>query len=211
MKKLFVIFLCLLAAFVIVSCKAEPEEEEKSEPVLVPAASDDILSGTAFYRLTATREAKRFALQYLDEEEGTFDPKEGDVLTLKYRTNHAVDRIYLRSSSTQAYFPDSSGYHDIAATGDTYVSGPDEDGWYTFTFTFGEMVTPLFGFRLELASYSHKKFTSGKYIDIKDLMFKGERLIVEEAGEDEEWQSNNGVWNATNTDHTRPTLAMYHL
>ena len=95
-------------------------------------------------------------------------------------------------------------------TEDPYVSGPDADGWYTFSFTFGEMTDPRFGFRLELACYSTElgKFQPKDYIDIKDLEYKGEKLTIEAADEDNEYQSNQGVWNASNTDHTLPTLTI---
>ena len=210
MKKIIALFLCLVALFVIVSCKDEPEQQE-AEPKLVPATTEDILAGNAFYRLTATREAKRFALQYLDEEEGTFDPQEGDKPTFKYRTNHAVDRFYLRDSSQNPILEDGD-YHAILASEDPYVS-VGEDGWIAFEYTFPEMTDPRFGIRLELAVYNSAigKFKPGYYIDIKDLEYKGEKLTIDPAGEDEEWQTNSGVWNNTNTDHTRPTLEMWML
>ena len=212
MKKLFVFLFVLIAIFAFASCKQDPKNEEPA-PAPAPEASgtdEDVLAGNAYYRLTATREAKRFALQYLDEEGGTFDPAEDDVLTFKYRTNHAVDRIYLRDSSQNAIYPDTSSYHAIQESEDPYVTGPDADGWYTFSFTFGEMTDPRFGFRLELACYSTElgKFQPKDYIDIKDLEYKGEKLTIEAADEDNEYQSNQGVWNASNTDHTLPTLSI---
>ena len=212
--------LCLVAVFAVVSCKAEPEQEEesKTEPTLISATEADVLAGTAFYRLTATVEAKRFALQYLDDEEHAFDPKEEDVLTLKYRTNHAVTCFFLRDSSGSAqYIPadkltTGKKYHDISASDDPYVTGPDADGWYTLNFTFPTSGT---GFRLELANYSSGKFKEGEYLDIKDLMFKGERLTIEEPDVDEdEFRSNHGIWNDgkdVDPDQTQPTLAIYHL
>ena len=210
MKKLFIIMLCLLAFLAIVSCKQDP----KTEPTPTPApkmTDEDVLEGKAFYRLTATREAKRFALQYYDAVDGTFNPVEGDVLTLKYRTDGKVTRFYLRDSSQNAFLPEGASNHDILDEDDPYVTGPDEDGWYTFTDTFIEETDPRFGFRLELADYSGTKFQSGQYLDIKDLKFKGEKLTIEEDEETEAQQSNHGVWNASNTDHTLPTLEILPL
>ena len=217
-----------MALFAVVSCKngpensvpdPEPAPEPAPEPEPAPAAGPTaeeqaaVLAGNAYYRLTATREAKRFALQYLDDEEGTFDPEPGDVLTLKYRTSYAVDRFYLRDSSGKTYLttePDNK-FHAVAATDDPFVSAADEDGWITFSFTFTEMVDSHYGFRLELANYSGVKFTKGDYIEIKDLAFKGEKLTVEIAGAEDDYQSDHGVWNATNTDHTLPTLEVKYF
>lgn len=224
MKKLFVLFLCLVAVFTVVSCKNEPEEEakpnNKPEPVLVPATEAEILAGTAFYRLTATVTAKRFSLQYLDEDGGTFDPKIGDVLTLKYRTNHAVSCFFLRdSSSKNNYIPaedlaTDKKYHNISESGDSYVTGPDADGWYTFTFTFS---TENSGFRIELANYnSNAKFKPDDYLDIRDLKFNDQRLTIEEPDIDKgESETDHGIWNdgyePEKTDQTWPTLAIYYL
>ena len=212
MKKLFILLLCLVAVVAIISCKQDPKTEP--EPTPAPKMTDeDVLEGRACYRLTATREAKRFALQYLDEVNGTFNAGKDDVLTLKYRTDHIVDRIYLRDSSGNKYFPEDASSHDILEENDPYVTGPDEDGWYTFTYTFldyGE--NPRFGIRIELCSYNNgKKFAPGNYLEVKDITFNGEKLTVEEDEETELQQSNHGVWNATNTDHTLPTLDIVSL
>lgn len=218
MKRFLSIIFALLAVLIIVSCNQDPKASDDPAPAPAPAPSatdEDVLAGNAYYRLTATREAKRFALQYLDEEDSTYDPDEGDVLTLKYRTNHSVDRIYLRDSSQNTVFSDGS-YHTIAEADDEYVTGPDEDGWYTFTFTFPEMLDTKFGFRLELCNYGVGKFQPGDYLDIKDLEFKGQKLTIEAADEDNEYQSNQGVYNAGytetgNKDHTLPTLSIIKL
>lgn len=205
MKKLFIILLCLMAVLAIVSCKQDPKTGQKSEPA---ATDDDVLSGKAYYRLTATRTAKRFALQYYDDESDGLDPQPGDVLTLKYRSNHSVDRFYLRDISQKVIYVGESGYHDILAVDDPYVSAADEDGWITLTFTFSEGAGTGAGFRLELCNYAGSKFAQGDYLELKDLEFKGEKLTIEE-DEDEDAsppQSNHGVWNNTNTDHTLPTL-----
>lgn len=223
MKKIIILLFCLLAIFAIVSCKSEPEKEAEPEVKKeVPGTEADILAGTAFYRLTATVEAKRFSLQYLDDDEGTFDPQGGDVLTLKYRTDHAVTCFFLRDSSgNTSYIPaedlaTEKKYHNITSSGDSYVTGPDADGWYTLTFTFSASDVATSGFRVELANYnSNGKFKSGNYLDIKDLQFKGERLTIEEPDpEEDEFKSNHGIWNdgkATNSDQTNPTLAIFQL
>lgn len=221
MRKVIVLFLCLLAVFAIVSCKNEPDKEAEPEVKKeVPGTEADILAGTAFYRLTATVEAKRFTLNYVDIAEGTLDPQEGDVLTLKYRSNHPVSCFFLRDSGGSGnYIPSgdlvaTKKYHDFSASDDPYVTGPDADGWYTFTFTFKENGSS--GFRLELANYtSGGKFKPNDYLDIKDFEFKGVRLTIEEPDpEEDEFKSNHGIWNdgkATDSDQTVPTLAIYKL
>ena len=211
MKKLFVLLLCLVAVVAIISCKQDPKTEPKPTPA--PKMTDtDVLEGRACYRLTATREAKRFALQYY-EKDGAFDPKENDTFSLKYRSAHAVDRIYLRDSSQKNYLV--GGYHVILDSEDPYVSGPDEDGWYTFTFTFSTYADPMFGIRVEPASYENGKFNVNSYIEIKDVKFNDELLTIEEDEETDAQQSNHGVWNYSTTDsnkdHTLPTLEIVPL
>lgn len=210
MKKLFIVLLCLVAMLAIVSCKQDP----KTEPEPTPApkmTDDDVLEGRACYRLTATRGAKRFALQYY-ELDGSFDPKEGDKFSLKYRSPmRLIDRFYLRDSSQKALLPEGASSHDILASEDPYVTGPDEDGWYTLTYTFLSYADPMFGIRIELGSYEHGKFVAIDYIEIKDVKFNDELLTIEEDEETEAQQSNHGVWNATNTDHTLPELTIVSL
>ena len=210
MKKLFVLLLCLVAMLAIVSCKQDPKTEP--EPTPAPKMTDeDVLDGKACYRLTATREAKRFALQYY-ELDGSFDPKEGDTFSLKYRSPmRLVDRFYLRDTSQKALLPEGASNHDILTSEDPYITGPDEDGWYTLTYTFLTYADPMFGIRIELGSYNHGKFVANDYIEIKDVKFNDELLTIEEDEETEAQQSNHGVWNATNTDHTLPELTIVAL
>lgn len=210
MRKLFVLLLCLVAMLAIVSCKQDPKTEP--EPTPAPKMTDeDVLDGKACYRLTATREAKRFALQYY-ELDGSFDPKEGDTFSLKYRSPmRLVDRFYLRDTSQKALLPEGASNHDILTSEDPYITGPDEDGWYTLTYTFLTYADPMFGIRIELGSYNHGKFVANDYIEIKDVKFNNELLTIEEDEETEAQQSNHGVWNATNTDHTLPELSIVSL
>ena len=216
MKKLFVLLLCILALFAIVSCKEEPEQEVK--PAGSNATEADVLAGTAYYRLTATIMAKRFTLRYADDD---IAPEQGNVLTLKYRTNHAVTHLYVRDeagSSTNAFASKTLI--------DDYITGPDSDGWYTLTFTYPEMADeaayPAEGIRLELANYlkpetgSHDegigKFIAGDYLDIRDLTFNGTKLTIEVA---DDGQSDHGIWNdgkeEGSSDQTNPTLEMRFL
>ena len=210
MKKLFIVLLCLVAVVAIISCKQDPKTEP--EPTPAPKMTDeDVLDGKACYRLTATREAKRFALQYY-ELDGSFDPKEGDTFSLKYRSPmRLVDRFYLRDTSQKALLPEGASNHDILTSEDPYITGPDEDGWYTLTYTFLTYADPMFGIRIELGSYNHGKFVANDYIEIKDVKFNNELLTIEEDEETEAQQSNHGVWNATNTDHTLPELSIVSL
>ena len=161
-----------------------------------------------YYRLTATRSAKRFALKYIGGEvEGAINPVAGDVLTFKYRTNHKVTHLYLHDYAYAVEFAKKTAI-------DSYITEADEDGWITFTFTYPEGAK-VSGIYLQLTNYvdgAHDegkgKFAVDDYLDIKDLTFKGEKLTIEPAGET--GQSDHGVWNwaidDSNTDHTIPTL-----
>lgn len=214
MKKLFVLLLCLLAVFVIVSCKSEPASEPGGDTTPKPT-DEDVLSGKAYYRLTATTQAKRFTFLYED-----FEPKAGDVLTVTYRTQygaeHPVTMLYLRDGDEKIVFLYK---YDILAEGDPYVSAADEDGWIKLTFTYPEAPAEgsydpdegtVPGFKIELVNYD-QKFQVDEYLEIKELSFNGQKLAIDgpetiEAAE-KGFQSDHGVWNRdTNTDQTDPVL-----
>ena len=224
MRKILVVLICLLAVFAVVSCKNDPagsNQESESGP---KPTSEDVLAGNAYYRLTATRGAQRFALVYSEEED--FTPEQGSVLTCKYRTdgNKTVNRLFIRDESEGKYLRDGEGkglkYHDILEIDDPYVSAPDEDGWISFSFTFPEMInpdkdnTPFSGIRLEFVNTDG--FADGDYIEIKDLALDGVRLTIEgpaKKADAEEYQSGCGIWNfgKNNNDHTWPILKMIFI
>lgn len=231
MKKILVILLCMMALTAFASCTNAPSNNEPApeptpaptpeptpEPEPVPVITEEdhqaVLSGEAYYRLTATRTAKRFALQYDCED---FTPEEDSVLTLKYRTSSGVtvDRLYIRDALERKYLEDK--YHAILSADDPYVSPADEDGWISFSFSFPAMTDPesgadyFSGIRLEFGSYGLGGFIEGDYIEIRDFALDGVSLKINPAGEDEDYQSDCGIWNASNTDHTRPTLEVKYF
>ena len=117
MRKLLVVLLCLLAVFAIVSCKHEPDPVDPPAPG--PLTPEE---GKTYYRLTATRAAKRFAFMYSGEDGLEINPKIGDTLVVTYRTNHEVTTLYLRDALESVAFAKKV---DI----DAYVSEPDAEGW----------------------------------------------------------------------------------
>lgn len=195
MKRILVFLLCLLAVFTIVSCNQEPEEQKGN--------GSGSGSGSMYYHLVATREAKRFSFLYAD-----LAPEVGDELTFDYRSDHPVTHLYLR---------DGSGNGTISKVEiDDYISEPDGDGWISFTFVFDEAFD---GILLELANYTSGdhddglgKFQPDDYLDIKNLSLSGEELEIEEADEENNYQSTHGVWNrAENQDQVLPTLEIKYL
>lgn len=210
MKKLFVLLLCLLAVFAIVSCKNEPKQEGDTTP---KPTDEDILSGKAYYHLTATMQAKRFSFLYAGGAD-EINPKAGDVITLKYRSEHPVTYLYLRNEDTSVAFLNK---YEILESDDPYVSTADADGWFTLTFTYPEAPSSgtydatdgtVSGFLLEIANYD-QKFQVDDYLEIKDFAFNGEKLLVEgpETVKDATgYQSDHGVWNRGNGDQTEPVL-----
>ena len=221
MKKLFVLLLCLLAVVAIISCKQDPKTEPEKKPGTQPIAS-----GTAYcYRLTATRDAKRFALRFIGAKEGSegINPEAGSVLTFQYRSSHPVTHLYLRNEKGDSV-PEFAKKTSITP----YISEPDEDGWITFTFTYpadmAEGTYPVSGFLLELANYtdgSHADgkgmFVTGDYLEIMDLMFDGVELGIdgpENATDAVRYQTDNGVYNnssETNKDHCWPVFEVKYL
>lgn len=200
MKKLIIVLLCLLAVFAVVSCNQDPKKTDQ------PASEGD-----SYYRLTATRAAKRFSFKYAGGESG-INPEDGDTITFKYRSSHPVTHFYLRNEKASST-PSFANKTSI----DPYIEA-GEDGWITFSFTYPEMedTYPVSGFCLELANYttgSHDEglgmFAEGDYLDIMDLYFNDELLTIEP--EKTINTGNHGVWNNTNTDQTLPTLEVINL
>lgn len=218
MKKLFVLFLCILAVFAIVSCKSEPKQDNAVEPEgdSTPKPTDeDVLAGKAYYRLTATAQAKRFSFSYSeDEEKNDITPKAGDVLSITYRSEHPVTYLYLRNSGEVKFLYK----YEILTENDPYVSAADEDGWITLTYTYPE--APLegaydetdgtvSGILLEIANYD-QKFQVDDYLEIKELTFNNQKLIIEGPETEKEaagYQSDHGIWNRGNGDQTDPVLS----
>ena len=212
MKKVFVVLLCIIAVFAIVSCKSEPKQEEKkgSEDSTPKPTDEDILAGKAYYRLTATMMAKRFSFLYDD-----IDPKAGDVLTVTYRSEHPVTYLYLRNDGTPADVQFLYKY-EILEENDPYVSSADADGWITLSFTYPD--TPIkgtydeggtvSGIMLELANYDNK-FAEFDFLEIKQLTFNGQKLTIDGPETEKDatgYQSDHGVWNRGNGDQTDPIL-----
>ena len=195
MKRILILLLCFLALFAIVSCNEEPEEQGNG--------NGSGSSSGMYYHLVATREAKRFSFMYAD-----LAPAAGDELTVEYRSDHPVTHLYLR---------DANGNGSISKVAiDDYISESDSDGWISFSFTFEEAFD---GILLELANYTSGdhdegfgKFQQDDYLDIRNLALSGEELEIEEADEENNYQSSHGVWNrAENTDQVKPTLEIKYL
>ena len=123
MRKLFVLLLCILALFAVVSCKNEPKNNSQpsSEPNVEP--EDD---ATVFV-LTATAESDRFQVKW-----DSLANSGGKDFVLMYKSDKVVTKFTTRDPSA------SSKYVDCAAIA-TYISeDPEDNGWITFSFTIPE-------------------------------------------------------------------------
>ena len=138
---------------------------------------------TTFYRFTAQLEKKRIAFRYSGSSDYlNINPVKGDVITFKYRVPEGknFDRLYFRNyngdSSTKLADGGSSSLS--VAT----VSGPDANGWYSFSVTFGDLQSgssapyPFSGFLLELIYTGY--FVEGDKIDVLGFAYNGEELVI---------------------------------
>ena len=111
------------------------------------------------------------------------DPMPGDVLTFKYRSNTTIADVVLREAAATKWKMIYWGHLS------DFISEPDADGWITFTYTFTattdektpqEVPQPLGGFRLEFGKSSGGEtyFSAEDYIEIKDITFKGNPLLI---------------------------------
>ena len=67
------------------------------------------------------------------------------------------------------------------------------------------------GTELEFGSYGLGGFIEDDYIEIKDFALDGNRMTISPAGEADDYQSDCGIWNASNNDHTKPTLEVKYF
>ena len=135
---------------------------------------------TTYYKLTATAAQKRASLRY----SSTYvNPKKGDVIAFKFRVpeGKAFDRLYLRNYAGDSSTKIANGEEGSLAAVAT-VTGPDKDGWYTFTVTFDKLqdgkdaTYPFAGFLLEPIYY--EKFAIGDEIDILGFSYNGKELVI---------------------------------
>ena len=125
-------------------------------------------------------------------------PAAGDIVTFKYRTNATIADVCIREAAASAW---KLLYWGKLAS---HVSGPDENGWITFSFEFPENTdeatpkavnyTEATGFRLEFgaASGGDAYFNTGDYLEIKGLTFKG--LPLEIVGTENKTGSSHGPY-----------------
>lgn len=136
----------------------------------------------SFYRFTATLEKKRIAFRYAGDSGLKINPVKGDVITFKYKTPEGknIDRLYLRNydGSSSTKLADGGSSSLSVAT----VSGPDKDGWYSFSVTFGDLQSgkeatyPFSGFLLELIYSGY--YAVGDVIEILGFAYNGKELVI---------------------------------
>ena len=153
MKKIFVLLLCLMAVFAIVSCKQEPEKG--GEPT--PAPADD----STVFILTATAAGDRFQFKWDSVEESG-----GEVFTLKYKTDKVISEVTVRDPSAG-----DVKYVNCASISD-YISEADANGWVTFTFTIPE------GAHTGLGIAFFTSVANGDVFKIKDIMIGEDEMVL---------------------------------
>lgn len=126
---------------------------------------------------------KRIDLRYLGGEgAGKINPKEGDIITFKYRSkdNKVVSACLREAAATNYKFIYWSAMNSYGS------KEADEDGWLTFSFTYGPSLVgggeppyPIDGFRLELAqSNNDENFAPGDWLEIIGFAYNGQPLAI---------------------------------
>lgn len=164
MKKLLLFLICILMAFIVVSCKADPKQNDKS--------SQEPEDDATVYVLTATTSSDRFQIKW-DE----LADSGGKDFVLKYKSDKAVSQVTTRDPST------SDKYVNCASVSD-YASEPDEYGWITFTFPIPEGSHTGFG----VAFFVSGSVVEGDVFKIKAIALSDNEEDVELAlGSENSW------------------------
>ena len=157
MKKVFILMLCLLAVFAIVSCKHEPEKSNEPEPAPAPVDDD-----ATVYVLTATAAGDRFQFKW-----DSFVIEGGEVVTFQFQCEKALSTYTTRSIAPDEKYASSVSY-----------SGEAENGWYTFTYTIPEGKTAT-GFGVSL--FVSGGVVIGDVMKIKNITIDDEEMTLEQA------------------------------
>lgn len=164
-RNFIIVLLAVLMAFAFASCKNEPKEEPKPTPK--PLTGD-------IYQIEVTEGVDQ---DYYNRDKiklvWNLAIKEGDTLSLKYRSERAVYQWDIRNDSHKwVYETDKNGFVDP-------VLG--EDGWYTLEYTFGKTYDGLAGASSAFGVYFRGNFVTTDIFEIKDILLNGEELEVETA------------------------------
>ena len=161
-RNFIIVLLAVLMAFAFASCKQEPKEEPKPTPK--PYSGD-------LYQIEVTEGVDK---DYYNRDKiklvWNVNVKEGDTISLKYRSERDVYQWDIRNGSHKwVYETSKNGFVDP-------VLG--DDGWYTMTYTIGKTIDGAAGASSALGIYFRGNFVTTDIFEIKEIMLNDEELEV---------------------------------
>ena len=162
-RNFIIVLLAVLMAFAFASCKHEPKEEPKPTPSY----------GKNLYQIEVTEGVDK---DYWNRDkiklEWEVPVKEGDVLTLKYRSERDVYQWDIRDGSLKWVYESKKGSFTDPVLGD--------DGWYTLTYTFAKDINgATVASNSRFGVYFRGNFVTTDIFEIKDIFLNDEELEVE--------------------------------
>ena len=162
-RNFIIVLLAVLMAFAFASCKHEPKEEPKPTPSY----------GKNLYQIEVTEGVDK---DYWNRDkiklEWEVPVKEGDVLTLKYRSERDVYQWDIRDGSLKWVYETKKGSFIDPVLG--------EDGWYTLTYTFAKDINgATVASNSRFGVYFRGNFVTTDIFEIKDIFLNDEELEVE--------------------------------
>lgn len=179
LRNFIIVLLAVLMAFAFASCKNDPTPPGPTPPG--PGPSGDV------YQLEVTEGVDKDYYNR-DKIKLEFDEEinEGDVLTLKYRSERGVYQWDIRNKSVAFWV-----YESYKGTFTDPVLG--DDGWYTLTYTFGQGIdktgtaTGTKGTLIDInypqdhfGIYFRGNFVTTDLFEIKEITLNGYPLEIEE-------------------------------
>ena len=170
-RNFIIVLLAVLMAFAFASCKHEPATptpEPQPEPGPGPSAD-------TVYQIQVTEGVDK---DYWNRDKVKLvwveDVNEGDVITLKYRSERDIYQWDIRDGSLKWVYESKKGSFTDPVLG--------EDGWYTLTYTFAKDIN---GADVDYPNEQFGVFFRGNFvttdiIEVKDITLNGKPLAIEE-------------------------------
>lgn len=175
LRNFIIVLLAVFMVFAFASCKNEPVNPTPGPgPEPGPGPDPGPVEGTV-YQIRVTEgvdkdywNRDKLKLQWVE------DVNEGDVISLKYRSERDIYQWDIRDGSLKWVYESKKGSFTDPVLG--------EDGWYTLTYTFAKDIN---GADVDYPNEQFSVFFRGNFVttdmfEIKDITLNGRPLAIEE-------------------------------
>lgn len=165
LRNLFIVLLAVFMVIAFASCNPEPKDKPTPEPgPEIPSTVYQIQVTEGVDKDYWNRD--KIKLQWVEEV------KEGDVISLKYRSERDIYQWDIRDDSLKWVYETKKGSFTDPVLGD--------DGWYTLTYTFAKDIN---GADVDYPNDQFSVFFRGNFVttdifEIKEITLNGKPLAV---------------------------------